>query len=58
MQLRKEELKKQGKVKAEVSGVTKEDVIKTFGVLKDHMLEAAKIMANEGKTENSGHPST
>ena len=56
MQLRKE-LKKQGKVDAEVSEVTEEDVISVLGVTKDHMLEAAKILGNEGKTENLGHPS-
>ena len=37
MQLRKEELKKQGKVEAEVSEVTKESVISAFGVTKYHM---------------------
>ena len=43
MKLRKEELKKQGKVEAEVSEVTEKDVAKVFGVTKDHLLEAAKI---------------
>ena len=57
MQLRKEELKKQGKVNAEVSKVTKDDIINAFGVTKDHMLEAAKILGNEGNTKNSGCPS-
>ena len=54
MKLRKEELKKQGKVEAEVSKVTEEDVAKTFGVTKDHMLEAAKILQTEENTENLG----
>ena len=44
MKLRKEELKKQGKVQAKVSEVTEEDVAKAFGVTKDHMLEATKIL--------------
>ena len=57
MQLRKEEIKKQGKVEAEVSEITEDDMINTFGVTKDHMLEAAKILETEGNTENSGHPS-
>ena len=57
MQLRKEELKKQGKVEAEVSEGTKEDIISTFGVTKDHMLEAAKILETEGNTKILGHPS-
>ena len=57
MQLRKEELKKQGKVDAKVDEVTKDDVINAFGVTKDHMLEAAKILSNEGNTENLGCPS-
>ena len=55
MPLRKEELKKQGKVEAEVSEVMEEDVINTSGVTKDHMLQAAKILETEGKTENLGH---
>ena len=57
MQLRKEELKKQGKVEAEVSEVIEEDVISTFGVTKDHMLEVAKILETEGNTKNLGHTS-
>ena len=57
MQLRKEWLKKQGKVEAEVSEVTEEDVISASGVTKDHMLEAAKILETEGNTKNLGHPS-
>ena len=56
MQLRKE-LKKQGKVEAEVSEVMEEDIINDFGVTKDHMLEAAKILETEGNTKNLGHPS-
>ena len=58
MQLRKEELKKQGKVDAEVSEDTEEDVISTC--LESQSItcwEAAKILGNEGKTENLGHPS-
>ena len=57
MKLRKEELKKQGKVEAEVSEVTEEDVAKAFGVTKDHMLEAAKILQAEENTKNLGHSS-
>ena len=38
MRLQKEELKKQGKVDAEVSEITEEDLIGAFGVTKDHML--------------------
>ena len=57
MELRKEELKKQGKVEAEVSKVTKEDVAKTFGVTKDHMLEAAKILQAEENTKILGDTS-
>ena len=52
MKLRKEELKKQGKVEAEVSKVTEGDVAKVFGVTKDHMLEAAKILQAEENTKN------
>ena len=58
MKLRKEELKKQGKVEAEVSEVTEEDVAKAFGVSKNHMLEAAKILQAEENTPNLGHSSS
>ena len=51
IKLRKE-LKNQGKVDAEVSEVTKEDIIGTFGVTKDHMLKAAEILGNEVSTEH------
>ena len=54
MQLRKEELKK---VEAEVSEVTKKDIISVFVVTKDHMLEVAKNLETEWKTENLGWPS-
>ena len=54
MKLRKEELKKQGKVEAEVSKVTEEDVAKVFGVTKDHRLEAAKILQAKENTKNLG----
>ena len=57
MQLRKEELKKQGKVEAEVSEVTREDIVRVFGVTKDHMLEAAKILQAEENAENLGKSS-
>ena len=51
MKLKKEELRKQEKVEVEVSEVTEEDVAKVFGVTKDHMLEAAKILQAEENTE-------
>ena len=54
MNLRKEELKKQGKVEAEVSEVTEEDVAQAFGVTKDYKLEAAKILHAEENIENLG----
>ena len=57
MKLRKEELQKQGRVDTEVSQVTKEDVIGTFGVTKDHILTAAKILGNEEYTKSSGNSS-
>ena len=57
MQLKKEELKKQGKVNAEVSEVTEEDIINAFGVTNAHMMETAKILHNEGNTKNMGYPS-
>ena len=45
MKLRKEEL-------AEVNKVTEENVAKAFGVTKDHMLEATKILPAEENTKN------
>ena len=57
MKLRTEELKKQGKVEAEVSEVNKEDIAKAFGVTKDHMLKATKILQPEENNENSGDSS-
>ena len=47
MHLKKEELKKQGRVDAEVSEVFEEDLIGAFGVTKNHMLKAAKILGKE-----------
>ena len=57
MQLRKEELKKQGKVEAEVSKVTEVSVISTFRVTKDHMFEVVKILEAERNTKNLVEPS-
>ena len=37
MKLKKDELKRQGKINVEVSDVTEENLIKAFGVTKDHM---------------------
>ena len=54
MKLKKDELKKQGKVNAEVSEVTEENLIEAFGVTKDHMSKAAKILGKGENTENSG----
>ena len=54
MQLRKEELKKPGKINTEVSEITKYDMISTFGVTKDHMLKVAEILGTEESTENLG----
>ena len=52
MKLRREELKKGGKVEAEVSEVTKEDVGIVFGATKSHMLQAAKILQAEENAKN------
>ena len=57
MKLRKEELKKQGEVEAEVSKVTEEDIAKAFGVTKDHILEATKILQAKENTNISGDSS-
>ena len=47
MQLKKEELKNQGKIDTEVSEITEDDMISTFGVTKDHMLKTAEILGKE-----------
>ena len=44
MQLKKEELKKQGKGDAEVNEVTEESIISAFGITNNHMLKAARIL--------------
>ena len=42
MKLKKEELKKQGKVESEVSKVTEGDLIEAFGVTKDQMMKSSR----------------
>ena len=54
MKMKKDQIKKQGKVNAEVSEVTEENLIEAFGVTKDHMSKAAKILGKGENTENSG----
>ena len=44
MKLRREELKKQGKVNTEVSKITKGDLVEAFGITKDQMMKAGKIL--------------
>ena len=57
MHLKKEELKKQGRMDAKVSKVTKEDIIRAFGVTKDYMMKAAVILGKEENTKNLGNSS-
>ena len=47
MKLRREELKKQGKVDTEVSGITKEDLVEAFGITKDQMTKAGRNTRQE-----------
>ena len=54
MKLKKDELKKEGKVNAEVSEVTEENLIEAFGVTKAHMSKAAEILGKGENTENLG----
>ena len=54
MKLKKDELKKQGKVNVEVSEVTEENFIEAFGVIKDHMTKAAQILGKGENTKNLG----
>ena len=44
MKLQEEQLKKDGKMDAQVNKLTKESLISAFGVTQDHMLEPAKIL--------------
>ena len=53
MRLKKEELKRQGKIDTEGNEVADED-IGVFGVTKDHMLKAAEIPGKEYNSGNSG----
>ena len=57
MKLKNERLKKEGKMDAKVNELTEESLFNAFGVTKDHMLEAAKILEAEGNTKNSENPS-
>ena len=57
MKLKKEELKKQGKVNTEVSEITKGDLVEAFGITKDQMIKAGKILSKDEKTKNSGNSS-
>ena len=52
MQLKRQDLKMEGKVAAEVSEVMEEDITNTFSRTKDHMMETAKMMGAEGNTKN------
>ena len=54
MQLKREELKKQGKIDTEVSKITEDNMISTFEVTKDHMLKAVEILGKEENTEEFG----
>ena len=42
MKLKKDELKRQGKINTEVGEITEDDMISAFGVTKDHMLKASE----------------
>ena len=57
MKLRKEELKKQGKVNTEVSKITEGDLVEVFGITKDQMMKADEILTKNKNTENSGNSS-
>ena len=54
MKLKKEELRNQGETSTEVSEIMEDGMINAFGVTKDHMLEAAKILEKEEKTKILG----
>ena len=52
MKLKNEQLKKPGKIDAQVNEITEESLINAFGVTQNHKLEAANILGAEGNTEN------
>lgn len=54
MKLKNERLKKEGKMDAKVNELTEESLFNAFGVTKDHMLNAAEILAKEKNTKHSG----
>ena len=58
MKLRREELKKQGKVDTDVSKITEGDMVRAFGITKDQILKAGEILGKNENTENSGNSST
>ena len=57
MKLRREELKKHGKVDTEVSKITEGDLVETFGITKDQMIKAGKILGRNESTEKLGNSS-
>ena len=57
MKIIKEELKNQGKSSTQVNEITKGDMIQAFGVTKDQMQKAAKILGKDEKTKKLGNSS-
>ena len=55
MNIKREELKKQGKSSTQVNEITEKVMIQTFGVTKDQMEKAAEILDKDEKTEKSGN---
>ena len=51
MKLKKDELKNQGKITTEVSGIMENDMINAFGVTKDNIMKVAEILGKEEKTK-------
>ena len=54
MKLRREELKKQDIAQTEVSKISKGDLVEAFGVTKNQMTRAAKILTKEENTKKLG----
>ena len=55
MKLRREKLKKQGKVDIEVSEITKGDLVEAFAIPKDQMIKAGKILGKNENTKKCGN---
>ena len=57
MKLRRQELKKQGKIDTEVSKITEGDLVEAYGITRDQMIKAGEILGKNKNTEKLGNSS-